>query len=139
MMQLMGDGNKIDPLIKAGVVGHLKHKKGSIDSRLKDFKGVLQKKLDKNENNQEGQDIKFSLHATKRIEDRNLEIDNEEFIKLRSAINKLRDKGGQESLIITDKAAYIVDISKNRIVTAIDKSDMGENVFTKIDSTLIIN
>lgn len=103
---------------------------------LKDFKNVLQQKIDKD---RKSHGVDISLHAAKRIKDRNLEIDSEEFIKLRGAINKLRDKGGKESLVITDKAAYIVDVNKNRIVTAIDKNKMGENVFTKIDSTLVIN
>jgi flagellar operon protein len=51
----------------------------------------------------------------------------------------LKLKGGQDSLVITGKAAYIVDVSKNTIVTAIDKDSIGENVFTKIDSTILMN
>jgi len=30
-------------------------------------------------------------------------------------------------------------VSNNRIVTAIDRDNMAENVFTKIDSTLFVN
>ena len=40
---------------------------------------------------------------------------------------------------MTDKAAYIVDVDKQTVVTAIDKNDMSQNVFTKIDSTYFIN
>jgi len=66
-------------------------------------------------------------------------MDAGEFTKLKGAIEMLRNKGGQDSLVITGKAAYIVDVSNNRIVTAIDRDNMAENVFTKIDSTLFVN
>ena len=54
-------------------------------------------------------------------------------------MTKLKEKGGQNSLIVSDKAAYIVDVKNNKVVTAVDKESMGENVFTKIDSTVFIN
>jgi flagellar operon protein len=75
----------------------------------------------------------------KRLQERNMSLDREEFQKLQSAIEKLKTKGGQDSLVITGKGAYIVDVPKNTIVTAIDKDNIGENVFTKIDSTILMN
>ncbi|GAB4411410.1 MAG: TIGR02530 family flagellar biosynthesis protein [Bacteriovoracaceae bacterium] len=83
--------------------------------------------------------ISLSAHAAKRLKERNIEIDSAEFFKLKGAIEKLKTKGGQDSLVITPKAAYIIDVSKNTIVTAVDKESMNENVFTKIDSTMILN
>jgi len=88
-------------------------------------------------NNHQG--IKLSIHAQKRLQERNLEMDGAEFFKVKDGIQKLRNKGGQDSLIITKNAAYIVDVKNNTIVTAIDKGSIGENVFTKIDSTIVIN
>lgn len=84
-------------------------------------------------------DLTISKHAQKRIDDRSLDFDQNEFLKIKDAITKLRDKGGKDSLIITNKAAYIVDVNNERIVTAMNKDDMSENVFTKIDSTLFVN
>ena len=53
-------------------------------------------------------------------------------------MSKLRAKGGKDSLVITDQAAYIVDVKNNKVVTAVDKGSMNENVFTKIDSTVFV-
>ncbi|MDD4976640.1 MAG: hypothetical protein PHY93_19950 [Bacteriovorax sp.] len=83
--------------------------------------------------------LNLSTHAMRRLQERNLSIDKEEYTKILSAIDKLKLKGGQDSLVITSKAAYIVDVPKNMIVTAIDKDSIGENVFTKIDSTILMN
>lgn len=82
--------------------------------------------------------INLSVHAAKRINERQIDIDNGEYVKLKEAIGKLKSKGGKDSLVVTEKAAYIVDVEKNKIVTAINKENLAENVFTKIDSTLFM-
>lgn len=74
----------------------------------------------------------------KRLQERNIELDGNEYMKLKEAIGKLRNKGGHDSLVITQKAAYVVDVDKNTVVTAVDKNNMNENVFTKIDSTIFM-
>lgn len=82
--------------------------------------------------------IHLSTHAAKRLKERDLEMDSTEFFKLKDAFQKLKDRGAQDSLVITDKAAYIVDVSKQKVVTAIDKNSIVDNVFTKIDSTVLV-
>jgi flagellar operon protein len=104
------------------------------DVQNSEFKNLLNESLTPKEHG-----ISLSVHAAKRLQERNLQMDSDEFFKLKGAIDKLKTKGGQDSLIITNKAAYIVDVANNKIVTAIDKDNMAENVFTKIDSTLILN
>lgn len=88
---------------------------------------------------QQQQGIKLSVHAAKRLQDRNMDVDGAELKKIQSGIDKLALKGGNDSLLITSKGAYIVDVPKRTIVTAIDKDSINENVFTKIDSTVILN
>ena len=85
-----------------------------------------------------GQEVQVSSHAMKRLQERNIELDGNEYMKLKEAMGKLRNKGGHDSLVITNKAAYVVDVDKNTVVTAVDKNNMNENVFTKIDSTIFM-
>ena len=85
-----------------------------------------------------GQEVQVSTHAMKRLQERNIELDGNEFMKLKEAVSKLRAKGSHDSLVITNKAAYVVDVDKNTVVTAVDKNSMHENVFTKIDSTIFM-
>ncbi len=80
--------------------------------------------------------IHISKHAQKRLTERNIDINPEEYLKLKEAISRLKDKGGKESLVITDAAAYIIDVDNQRVVTAMDKGQLSENVFTNIDSTI---
>ncbi|MGZ3786891.1 MAG: TIGR02530 family flagellar biosynthesis protein [Bacteriovorax sp.] len=107
-----------------------------------EFKSLLDTTLDQSEQTEvqpSPKGLHLSTHAMRRLQERNLSLDKEEYAKLQSAIDKLKTKGGQDSLVITGKAAYIVDVPKNTIVTAIDKESIGENVFTKIDSTILMN
>ncbi len=109
-----------------------------------EFKNLLDSTLDQNQEqdsilNPVPKGIKLSTHAMRRLQERNMSLDREEFQKLQTAIDRLKTKGGQDSLVITGKGAYIVDVPKNTIVTAIDKESIGENVFTKIDSTILMN
>lgn len=85
-----------------------------------------------------GAEVNVSTHAMKRLQERNIELDGNEYMKLKEAIGKLKNKGGHDSLVITNKAAYVVDVDKNTVVTAVDKNNMNENVFTKIDSTIFM-
>lgn len=105
-----------------------------------EFKGFIEKELLLPQVNSKnvGPEVSVSTHAVKRLQERNIELDGNEYMKLKEAISKLRAKGSHDSLIITDKAAYVVDVDKNTVVTAVDKKNMNENVFTKIDSTIFM-
>ncbi len=108
----------------------LKH--GQVDS---DFKNMLQDQI---ADTKSKHGINLSVHAARRLSEREIEIDNDEFLKIKEALGKLKLKGGHDSLVITNKAAYIVDVDDNKIVTAIDKDNIENNIFTKIDSTVIV-
>ena len=132
-------------------VNTLSNDKASVDKgnalqqgEKSEFKGLVDK-LSQNDLRQPqvrpqdvGPQINVSTHAAKRLQERNIELDGNEYMKLKEAISKLRTKGGHDSLVITQKAAYVVDVDKNTVVTAVDKNNMNENVFTKIDSTIFM-
>lgn len=109
------------------------HKRpGSADEFAKLLNGEL------NEAKSKDDGLEVSGHAIKRLKERNLVMDTNEFTKIKSAVDKLKQKGGKDSLVITDNAAYIIDVENRKIVTAMDKENMAENVFTNIDSTMIV-
>ncbi len=134
--------NKINNFLIPNVSKLPSHKnvnlKENLDSKVNkdEFQNLLKEKV---QDAQDNHGISLSIHAAKRLQERNLSMDNDEFFKLKGAMEKLKTKGGQDSLVVTSKAAYIVDVPNNKIVTAIDKDNMLDNVFTKIDSTVFMN
>ncbi|NLK62788.1 MAG: flagellar protein [Fusobacteria bacterium] len=83
-------------------------------------------------------ELKFSGHAVKRLKDRNIEISDSEILKLKNGIEKIKEKGGQESVILFEEKAFVVSVKNNTVVTVMDGNNLKENVFTNIDSMLII-
>lgn len=82
--------------------------------------------------------LKFSNHAVSRMQQRGLRFEPMELAKIEQAVDKARAKGAKETLVLSDKAAMVVSVKNNTVVTVMDKSTMKDNVFTKIDSTVMI-
>lgn len=106
------------------------------EGKVSEFRELLDAKVNAEKPLHDG--INLSTHAAKRLSERKIDFNGEEYAKVKEAMNKIAAKGGKNSLIISDKAAYIVDIANKKVVTAVDKDSLSENVFTKIDSTLFI-
>ena len=82
--------------------------------------------------------VKFSKHALERLERRNINLDNKTMEKLNDAVLKATNKGAKESLILMDDLAFVVSIKNKTVITAVDGANIKENVFTNIDSAVII-
>lgn len=92
------------------------------------FERVLQKNM-----------LKFSNHAAKRLEQRGIELGTRQLDEISSAVDKAAAKGSKESLILMKDMALIVSVANRTVVTAMDGNSMKDNVFTQIDSAVIIS
>jgi flagellar operon protein len=81
--------------------------------------------------------LKFSKHASMRLNDRNIDLSAEQRQRLESAAAQAEEKGMKESLIMVDSLAFIVNIPNGTVVTAIDQNETGNRVFTNIDGAVI--
>jgi len=91
------------------------------------FNSIFKKELEQ---------VKFSGHATKRLETRNISISETEMNKLQQAVGKAEAKGAKDSLVLMDKKAFIVNVPNKTVVTAMPVGKGEENVFTNIDSVV---
>lgn len=107
-----------------GTAGQVAEKTGS-DSG-KSFDRVLLDKADQ---------IKFSRHAAKRLETRNISISEEQKARLEDAAEQAMEKGMTESLVMVDDLAFILNVRNKTIVTAVN--DTANAVFTNIDGAII--
>ena len=80
----------------------------------------------------------FSRHAEARLESRNIELTETEQMELADAVDKLQERGAQESLVLMDEHAFIVGVPKRTVITAMTRQEAVGNLFTNIDSTLVI-
>jgi len=103
-------------------------RKSQIETDKASFDQLLQKNM-----------LKFSNHASKRLEQRGIEIPREQLARISDAVDQAAAKGSKESLILLNDMALIVNIPNRTVVTAMDGGSMKDNVFTKIDSAVIIS
>ncbi len=81
------------------------------------------------------QNLKFSKHANARLATRNINLSAEQMERLETGTTKAREKGIQESLVMVDNLAFIVNIKNNTVITAMD--DSSDSIFTNIDGAVI--
>lgn len=87
---------------------------------------------------QSKKDLKISAHAMDRLKERNITLTDCDICNLNSAVENIRSKGGREALILYNNVAYITSVKNNTIITAVDSNSLKENVFTNIDSAVIV-
>ena len=96
------------------------------------FESLLQTTVER------GLGLKFSAHAKERLTLRNIELSAEDVARMTDAVNKAAAKGARQSLLVMDDQAFIVSVTNRTVITALDGSSMRENVFTNIDSAVIV-
>ncbi len=94
------------------------------------FDSILKEKL-KGSN-----DIKFSRHAEMRMQMRNIQLTELQVDKISKAIDKAEDKGVRDSLVLMDNLAFVVNVKNRTVITAVNSSELKENVFTNIDGAV---
>lgn len=98
------------------------------------FQDIL---AEKSQNNQVSE-LKFSKHASSRLAERNIQLTNEQMERLKEGTGKAGEKGIQESLVLMDQLAFIVNVPSNTVITAMDQRETSTNIFTNIDGAVII-
>lgn len=101
------------------------------------FQDVLQRQLQPTPG-REAFELKFSKHASMRLDDRNIRLSDEQSSRLENGVQRASEKGIRESLVIVDSLAFIVNVPNQTVVTAMDRSESTDNVFTNIDGAVIV-
>ena len=83
--------------------------------------------------------VKFSQHATQRLQTRNINLSPTQLNQLNSAVDKAAQKGSRESLILmNNELALVVSVTNRTVITAMDGASIKDNVFTNIDSAVVV-
>lgn len=96
----------------------------------KSFADVLSEKANES--------LRFSKHAGERLATRNIQLTDSQLNRLEEGARKAERKGINESLMIMDNMAFIVNVKNHTVITAMEQTESKENVFTNIDGAVII-
>ena len=90
-----------------------------------------------------GKGITFSGHAQTRLASRQINLSEADMGKLSGALDKAASKGARSSLVLMDSAVsgrvgLVVSVPNRTVITAVDTQGLKENIFTNIDSAMIV-
>ena len=85
-----------------------------------------------------GDALKVSGHAQSRLASRGIEMDAAAWDRVKGGVDRAAAKGARESLVLMDDVALVVSVKNRTVITAVDKASLRENVFTNIDSAVIV-
>ncbi len=82
--------------------------------------------------------LKFSKHASARLDQRNINLSKDQSLRLEKGLSAAENKGVNESLVLVDDLAFIVNVPNRTVVTAMDQAETNSIVFTNIDGAVIM-
>ena len=83
------------------------------------------------------QGVIFTKHAAERLSDRNIVLDERQLERLNDGVKRANEKGINDSLVMVDNLAFIVNTGSKKVVTAMDANDTKTQVFSNIDGAVI--
>lgn len=97
------------------------------------FARALQEKL------AEKQGVEFSKHAMQRVEERSIDLSRDDTLdRLNRGVELAAGKGSSETLVLVGRNAFVVSVKNNKVITTLSDNELQGNVFTNIDSTVIV-
>ena len=96
------------------------------------FRQILEQVSNRNDT------VSFSRHANERLSSRNIRLNEEQMQRLNEGVKQAKEKSIQESLVMMDNIAFIVNVKNNTVITAMDQNTNDSNVFTNIDGAVIV-
>ena len=128
-MQRLNDGYSSINKMASQIINQKSVKKSTSTGSGNSFEKIL------NSTQESAESLKFSKHANERLANRNINLSAEQMERLENGTTKAREKGIQESLVMVDNLAFIVNVKNNTVVTAL--GDSSDSVFTNIDGAVI--
>ncbi|ATD54640.1 TIGR02530 family flagellar biosynthesis protein [Clostridium chauvoei] len=94
------------------------------------FKDVLNEKIDKEDG------YKLSKHAAERL--KLINFNNQDMKAIEKGFEIAENKGCKNSVMLYKDIALIASIENKTIITAVEKERAKDNVFTNVDSVVIL-
>lgn len=118
------------PIGEIGNFNNTPNKVATKSDNTNSFKEVLNKTIeDKNS-------FTISKHASERLKEINFSKEDMESIE--KGFKLAEEKGSKNSVMIYKDVAIIASIENKTVITAVEKSRSEENIYTNIDSVVIL-
>ncbi|PIC97175.1 flagellar protein [Sporosarcina sp. P26b] len=83
--------------------------------------------------------LKISKHANDRLQERGIQMTDSEWAHISQKVDEAKRKGIRDSLVLTDQAALIVSAKNSTVITAMNRMEAKDQLFTNIDGTILLS
>ncbi|QAA31681.1 TIGR02530 family flagellar biosynthesis protein [Clostridium manihotivorum] len=119
------------PYLVGNLTAPSENKRVVTDASKKSFKDILDEKI-----NSESYGYKISNHASERL--RSINFSKADYMEIQRGFDLARDKGAKNTVMVYKDVALIASVENKTIITAVEKDRAKENVFTNVDSVVIL-
>lgn len=82
--------------------------------------------------------FKISKHAEKRMVERGINLPAHTWQEMIKKVKEAHEKGVDDSLVLTNNAAFVVSAKNETIITAMNREEASDQLFTNIDGAIIL-
>jgi len=97
---------------------------------IKSFDEVLEETVNKNKG------FKVSKHAALRLNE--IKFDNDDMKAIEKGFKIAEGKNSKNTVMLYKDIAFIASVENRTLITAVDKERNNENIFTNIDSVVLL-
>lgn len=83
-------------------------------------------------------ELKISKHANERLTERNIQISEQQWRVVSDKVFEARAKGVNQPLVLMEQAALIVSAKNATVITAMERTEAKNQLFTNIDGTIVL-
>lgn len=114
--------------------GDLKKTKKTEQKQQSNFATELQSILEL-----ESEGLTISKHAQSRLEQRGIDINETQWKQIGEKVTEAKNRGVKESLVLLEDVALIVSATNNTVITAMNREEASEQIFTNINGAIVMN
>ncbi|MCL2617586.1 MAG: flagellar protein [Defluviitaleaceae bacterium] len=83
-----------------------------------------------------GRRLQFSKHAAERLSERHVELTRDQIARVEDGLDRARGKGINDSLVLVDDVALVVNVRNNIVITAMGRQQ--QHTFSNIDGAVVV-
>ncbi|MCF6410572.1 TIGR02530 family flagellar biosynthesis protein [Pseudalkalibacillus salsuginis] len=83
--------------------------------------------------------LKISKHAHTRLAERAIRIEETTWDRIYQKVSEAKHKGIKDSLVLVGEAALVVNTTNNTVITAMNRQEASDHIFTNINGAIVMN
>ena len=90
-------------------------------------------------NKDDSSPLNISKHAAKRMDERNINIEPEQWQRIYDKLQEAKAMGIKDSLVVTNHETMVVNAENNTVITVMNREEAQSHIFSNINGTILLD